>query len=330
MRLLDRYIRHEIFIATALVMLVLFAVESVLNFFAELSNLDVGTFKLTNAFLVVIMQLPADMYQLFPMTGFLGCLIALGRLASSSELIVMRASGISVIRITGSVVKAAIVMVTTMTLIGEWVAPRLEMKAEQIKTVVLGKYLTSKINHGIWLRNKRVFIHIRNVKDSKHITNIDYFRFDAQHQLLMTAVAPQGILQKKSWRLHNVRASKFMDTKIKFAHHTSRLLLGVDFDPLALQKSDRIIKQKNILSLYKTLCYQRHAFLNTVIYEFALWQRMVQPMTTFLMIFLGVPFIFGSLRSASMGVRILIGIVIGFSFYTLNQFFGPLAMVFQI
>ena len=59
------------------------------------------------------------------------------------------------------------------------------------------------------------------------------------------------------------------------------------------------------------------------------WTRMLQPLTTVIMICLGVPFIFGSLRSASMSSRILTGIIIGFVFYMLNQFLGPIALVYQ-
>ena len=56
----------------------------------------------------------------------------------------------------------------------------------------------------------------------------------------------------------------------------------------------------------------------------------MQPLATLVMIGLAVPFIFGSLRTVTMGLRILIGVIIGFSFYTLNEFLGPFSLVYQV
>ena len=48
------------------------------------------------------------------------------------------------------------------------------------------------------------------------------------------------------------------------------------------------------------------------------------------MMMLAIPFVFGSLRSISLGSRLLMGLGVGFSFYLLNQFFVPLSTVFQL
>ena len=48
------------------------------------------------------------------------------------------------------------------------------------------------------------------------------------------------------------------------------------------------------------------------------------------MIFLGIPFIFGPLRSVSMGLRMMTGIAAGFCFYFSNQLFGPFSIVYQL
>jgi len=63
--------------------------------------------------------------------------------------------------------------------------------------------------------------------------------------------------------------------------------------------------------------------------EFDFWQRLFQPLATLVMICLAVPFIFGPLRTGTMGLRILSGVIVGFGFYILNQFFGPFSMVYQ-
>ncbi len=109
-----------------------------------------------------------------------------------------------------------------------------------------------------------------------------------------------------------------------------RLPLNVVFNPTLLQAGRKRVDQQSIVELYHAIIYRNHSGLATNQYQFTFWHRLIQPLTTIVMICLGVPFIFGSLRSASMGLRVLTGVIIGFAFYMLNQFFGPFTMVYQI
>ena len=84
------------------------------------------------------MHLPFDLYQLFPMAGFLGCLIGLGRMANQSELVVMRASGASIGGILWAVIKAALLMLLLVTVFGEVVSPKLQAYSERMKSRCLG------------------------------------------------------------------------------------------------------------------------------------------------------------------------------------------------
>ena len=102
------------------------------------------------------------------------------------------------------------------------------------------------------------------------------------------------------------------------------------FNPYFVRQGQKIVEQESVIRLYHTIHYRYESGLQTGQYVFAFWQRVIQPLTTDIMICLGVPFIFGLLRQANMGLRILTGVIIGFAFYMLNQFFGPFAMVYQI
>ena len=133
MRILDHYIRASVIWSTCLVVLILLGVESFIEFINELPSIGVSDYGILSVFTYVGMQTPADLYQLFPVAGFLGSLIGLGRLAATSELIIMRAAGVSITRIAWAVVKAALLMLIVMTLIGEWQAPTWQYQAMQFK-----------------------------------------------------------------------------------------------------------------------------------------------------------------------------------------------------
>ena len=64
-------------------------------------------------------------------------------------------------------------------------------------------------------------------------------------------------------------------------------------------------------------------------YQLAYWQRIIQPFTTVVMMILAIPFIFGPLRSSTMGSKLLAGATVGFGFHIINRFFGPFSQVLQ-
>ncbi|WP_309567485.1 LptF/LptG family permease [Coxiella-like endosymbiont] len=91
-----------------------------------------------------------------------------------------------------------------------------------------------------------------------------------------------------------------------------------------MQQDRKTIQEQSIIDLYHMIRYRIQAELQTNTFVFAFWQRIIQPFTSVVMICLGVPFIFGLLRQASMELRVLTGVIIGFAFYMLNQFLDPL------
>ena len=329
MRILNQYLRRMVISSTFFVALILLGVESLLEFISQLSSIGVGHYGLWQALLVMLMRLPTDLYQLFPMAGFLGCLIGLGRLASGSELVVIRSSGVSVLQITFAVIKAAIIMIVVITLVGELIAPMLAVRAEQVKTKALGQHIKLKTQGGIWLRNHHAFVHIGHILDDKQIADVNEFVFDDHHHLLSSHFAKQGYYDQGHWYLKNPLISRFINHQVKVRNEKLQRL-SIHFDPTLLEKGEHAIGQQSVWQLYQLIHYRMKAKLNSSSYQFAFWQRIIQPITTLVMICLGVPFIFGSLRSASMGSRILVGVMVGFAFYMLNQFFGPLAMVYQL
>ena len=60
----------------------------------------------------------------------------------------------------------------------------------------------------------------------------------------------------------------------------------------------------------------------TKVVELIFWGKIAQPLVTLVMIILAVPCIFGPLRQSTMGVRLLGGLFLGFSFYIFTQVFS--------
>ena len=87
------------------------------------------------------------------------------------------------------------------------------------------------------------------------------------------------------------------------------------------------------MSLRKLAEYSRYLRQNGLqagTFQFEFWKRVFQPLTTLVMIFLAVPFVFSSPRSVTMGRRVLFAVMVGFVFYIFNAFLGQFSVVFQV
>jgi lipopolysaccharide export system permease protein len=329
MRILDRYIRNSVISSTGIVILVLLGMEFFIEFLGELPYIGVEQYGILSAFFYIGMQLPSELYQLFPVAGFIGALIGLGRLASTSELIIMRAAGVSIARIAWSVVKAALLMLIVITVIGEWQGPVLQYESIQYKQIKTKRNLNPWTSEGLWLHHGQSFIFIDSVVSNTAIKDINRFDFNKNGQLISALNAETAILESGEWKLQKVSLTRFEGENTLVEHH-DQLPLDFTFQPeLLAKRMQRDPSQQTIVELWRNIQYRMQSGLLATELESAFWSRVLQPLTTVVMICLGVPFIFGSLRSSSMSSRLLTGIIVGFIFYMLNQFLGPLALVYQ-
>lgn len=150
------------------------------------------------------MQIPAQYYQLFPMAGFLGALIGLGRLSASSELIIMRASGVSIAQIAWSVFKTALIMIIVVTAIGEGLGPLFQQKSAQIQQAALSAPNAALLK-SVWLHEGNSFTHIGALKNHETMMDVTHYQFDPTGRLLSVANAVSGQLVNHHWKLSHLK-----------------------------------------------------------------------------------------------------------------------------
>ena len=327
MLLIRAYIWRSILATTAAVLGVVIAVQVLLELIHQLNSIGQHQYGLLQAFIFVIFHLPGDMYRLFPMVGFLGALLAMGRLASSSELTVIRAAGISKTAIVRMVVSVAVLMMVVVTLVGEVAAPWLESRASALRDRSLD-HVVGLVGSSTWLHDKNRFIYIADVAATDNLKDITVFRFDKKQNLLSQSHASGARLIEGQWLLQDVNTTNILAHKTVLTSQKT-LPLHSHFDPVYQYKAKNSSSGKSLLALYKNIMYLHRMGLSSGGYQFSFWQRILQPLTTIIMIALGVPFVFGSMRNTAASSRIVLGILMGFGFYMLNQFFGPLTLLYQ-
>lgn len=329
MTILHRYIAKVIMQASAMVIFAVLALSFIIDLLAELRDIGTGDYGLLQAVLHVILKIPHDLYQFFPMLVLLGGVLGLGILSSHRELIVMRASGVSIQRIVGAIISAAFVLIVIATIIGECIAPRALDLAIKYKENAENSGQAVATASGVWIHEGNNFLHIQRVMGHRHLEGVKRYEFDAEHRLLTAYFVKAMDFKQGQWQLTQMVKTTFGKDQThseQFATGTWDLALNPNLLNVGMVKPEQL----SLLSLVK---YVKHLVKNNLQanrFQFEFWKRTFQPLTTLVMILLAVPFVFAGPRSATMGWRILFGVIIGFSFYILNAFLGQFSVVFQV
>ena len=125
---LDRYIGGGVFTSTLGVLLLLVGLDALTSVIDETDDIGDG-YGFLDILVYVGYTLPRRIHEFVPFAALIGALIALGRLAASSELVVMRAAGVSISRMAVTVLRPALLVAVLGFSVGEFVAPHSEQLA---------------------------------------------------------------------------------------------------------------------------------------------------------------------------------------------------------
>jgi lipopolysaccharide export system permease protein len=304
--------------------------SAIIKYVEQLKKVGKGTYDLIQALYFVLLSIPRDIELFFPMAALLGALIALGSLASSSELTVMQASGYSKVNIGFSVLKTAVPLMIMVMLLGEWGAPQAQKMARELRTISVSGGQMVSTRSGVWSKDADDFIYIGRVDDNKlHAVNI--WEYDTDKVLLRSLFAKDAdYIGDNNWMLKNVTTTLFTNetqvTKEQLAELQWESTLAPDKLEVVMVKPEEL----SLTGLYDYVTYLKDSELDAARYELALWRKISQPMSIAVMMMLALSFVFGPLRSVTMGARILSGVIAGFSFYISSEVFGPLSLVYHI
>lgn len=329
MKLLDKYIAKTVLGSVALVTLMLAGLQIFILFVNQLDDLGKVDFTIWQAAWFVLLQMPYQVYLFFPMASLLGCLIGLGIMANHRELVVMRAAGMSIWQITCAVFKAALIIIGLVTLLGETLIPRLAYLANDSKMQALSGGQSLRTARGVWYRYHNDFISMGTVLPDHTLQQVYQFHFDAHHQLRTARNIAEIRYQNNQWIAYDV-AETMIEADKTVARHVASMPWEVALNPSILTVSTSEPDEMTLQALRKYIKVQTDNHQAVLSYQLAFWQRVIQPMTTLVMMMLAIPFIFGPLRSSTMGSKLLAGITVGFGFHIINRFFGPVSQVFQL
>ncbi|NVK25927.1 MAG: LPS export ABC transporter permease LptG [Gammaproteobacteria bacterium] len=329
MNIIERYIGKTVLASISVTLATLVGISTLFRFIDQISHVGKGDFSFITAALFSLYLVPQDIESFFPMAALIGGLVGLGAMAQSSELVVMQAIGMSKTNVVNAVLKSSIALILLMMVFSEWGVPQSIRNAKELKTQAISSGEIYSNAQGVWAKDGNAFINIRQIADNGELSGVSIYEFDQELRLTKQINANSAQFTSEQWTLEGV----------KIAYWAPRKITNVNLDvmpwPTSLSPDKLgVVKVKPermpITELYEYLQYLRNNDQNANRYELAFWRKIFQPFNVAVMLLLALSFIFGPLRSVTMGARVILGILTGFSFFLFDRIFGSMSLVYQV
>lgn len=318
MKIIDRYVLKTQLAAVFLVLAVLVGLAAFIGFLGEADKAGTGSYTLSDVFVYVLMILPQIAIDMFPAATLIGSLLGLGALASRSELIAMRAAGVSISRLAGSVTIVGLLLMFSAAIISEWLAPQAEAYAKHQRSSKLNHQILVAGEQGVWFKDGDSIVNITQWRDPTAVGQVNQFNFSKDNTLTSIKRAEKGAYTNKSWSLNEVVETEFESNAIS-VNWQKESPWPVTLEPQTLELFAVEPDHLSSKNLYDYTKFLRANGLEYQRFEVAFWSRIATSFSIVLMSLLALPFVFGSLRSGNTGVRLFFGVIIGITYMSANK-----------
>ena len=347
MKTIRRLIYGEVLASIALVTLGFLALFSFFDLVDELQYLGKNNglptandiYQIRHALLYVALLIPNHLYELLPISVLIGTIFVMSRLAQSSEYTILRTSGLDPWRALRLLLGLGTFFVFLSFVVGDYVAPVSERAAQLLKARYQGAITLGQT--GAWLKEKQAYntyvANVRTLSTRNEMLGVQVMEFDNKGGIVSTTRAPLATFgADDSWILKNAVRSEFDThvTAVSGAVVRARPTVGVtrttiesfrwpteisqEMVSVALLKPDRMAT----IDLFN---YIRHLDANGQTaqrYEIEFWKKVFYPLSCLVMVILALPFAYLHFRSGGIASYVFAGVLIGISFFLLNNVFG--------
>lgn len=332
MRILNRYLWQETTLSILMIMLGLLSMFSFFDLIQELDSLGRGNYNINNMLVFVFLSIPGHVYEVVPVAVLIGMMVSLGALSRSSELVVMRVSGLSIIDIGVALIKVGLLFTVLTFLVGELITPISEKTAQRMRIQATDAVVAQDFKSGLWVKDNLSFVNVETVLPNATLMNINIYEFDGDFKLRTISNAKEANYINERWKLSEVTQTKF-----NYVEDENQHTIQTDFFNKANWESAIRPSLLNVLlvapekmsawNLYSFISHLASNKQSTTRYEVALWSKMIYPLACAVMVILALPFGFLQQRSSSTSSKIFIGILLGVVYQIMNRVFIHLGVL---
>jgi len=269
----------------------------------------------------ISMRTPQIIARFLPYSVLLGAIITYSTLNQNSEVIAMKASGLSAHQVLAPMIVAAMGIAVISFAFNERIVSRATNTLDKWQKVEYAPIpIDSGVHFNVWTRSGDDVIRaeeVRGTGDALQLKNVTFFDRDKSGALTATISAPFGRREGKAWRIW---PAKRFDVATGAQTDIGSVVLGQGVRPDQFTLANIDDDGMTFFELYSAIGSLKAAGRPTKAFEGALWHKLSGPLSAILMPLLGAVAAFGIARSGKLFIRAVIGMALGFTYFVVDNF----------
>jgi lipopolysaccharide export system permease protein len=269
----------------------------------------------------VSLRAPQIMAEFMPFSVLLGTILTLITMNQNSEVIALKASGLSAHQVLAPLILASLGVAAISFAFNDRVVSHASAALDQWKSV---QYGPMPIDHGkrsnVWVRDGDDLIEVKQVGgkgDAVELADVTVYDRD-QGALISIITAPRGVRQGTGWLI----GPKVTHFNVATDRNTisGPVVIGDGVRPDQLTLASVNPDGMSFRALSNAIHELKAAGRPTTDLEGSLWHKLSSPLSSVLMPLLGAVAAFGIARSGKLFIRAVIGMALGFAYFVADNF----------
>jgi LPS export ABC transporter permease LptG/LPS export ABC transporter permease LptF len=338
-RILDEYILREFVAMFALVLAGFVLLMIVFTFFDLVGDILRNHIALSIVGEYLLNLTPSMLYLIAPLAVLIAALVTFGVMNRNSEIIAIKATGISLYRLIIPIVAISMALAVALFLFDQYYLPQANRRQEALRNVIKGRPTQTYLNpRQKWMMGQkplpgepgRIFYYEFYDPDLKEFANLSVFEFDpATFQLTRRIFSKRvvwnadagGWIFESGWA-RDVEGANVTDYRIFLKTTFPEVRATPDYFKKEAVPSDEM----NFGQLDRYIRDLQQSGFDTKRLSVALWHKLSYPLITVVMAVLAIPFALSMGRRGSItGVAVAIGVAL--AYMVIDNLFGAMGNV---
>jgi LPS export ABC transporter permease LptG len=337
-RILDRYVVREFLNIFFLVLAAFVMLMLIFTFFELVGDILRNRIPLFTVGDYLINLTPSMLYQISPLAVLIAVLVTFGVLNRNSELIAMKATGISLYRLIVPIVSIAAILAVTLFLFDEFYLPQANRKQEALRNIIKGRPPQTFLHpEQKWIFGQshpgepgRIFYYQFFDPDRNEFANLTLVEFDPSTFALSRRIFAARVSwdpATSSWSFQNgwERDMDGANTKA-YREFKQTSFAEVHEDPDYFKKENIQAQEMNFGQLDRYIGDLRQSGFDTMRLRVQLWHKLAYPLIAPVMAVLAIPFALSMGRRGSL-TGIAVAIFVALTYFVIDGFFGAMGSV---
>ena len=268
----------------------------------------------------VALRAPQLVARFLPYSVLLATIITLATLNQNSEVISMKASGMSAHQILAPLVLTALVVSIISFAFNERVVTRATATLSAWEKQDYGPVpKDSDVRANVFFRDGNHILTARTLRgkgETMRMEDVTWYRRDASGAILEEVRAPSASNAKPGWRLAKPESFTVRTAQSKAIEP---ITVAPELTPKRISLTAVDADAESIVTLFKSINRLEAAGRETRELRAAWWHKISGPLSASLMPLLGAVSAFGLARSGQLFIRAIIGMALGFAYFVVDN-----------